>query len=164
MNVVLGVVLGMAISMSLTAGWLLSFRRGRVLAPEAAAMQAAVHATTSLLPPLRAGLDAETARPVARALRVLTGAQAVALAGPDGLLAFDGVGADHHAAGDSLDTLAQHARGDRVHVEARLACSVPDSPLRSAIFAPLLAKQRRIGTLVALYDRPGRLRLEDSRV
>src|SRR4029079_19019094 len=132
MNVVLGVVLGMAISMSLTAGWVLSLRRGRVLAPEAAAMQAAVHAATSLLPPLREDFNAETARPVARALRTLTGAQAIALAGRDGLLAFDGIGADHHAPGDLLETLAPPARGDRVRVEARLACAAPGCPLRSA--------------------------------
>jgi two-component system LytT family sensor kinase len=164
MNVVLGVVLGMALSMSLAAGWLLTFRRGHVLAPEAAAMQAAVHAATSLLPPLRQGLTAETARPVARALRVLTGAQAVALTGGDTLLAFDGLGADHHAAGDPLEAFGAHAGGERVHVEAHLACASPDCPLRSGIFAPLLAQQQRIGTLIALYDRPGRMRLEESRV
>jgi two-component system LytT family sensor kinase len=160
MNIVLGVVLGMVIAVSLMAGWLLTSRRGRVLAPEAAAMQAAVHAATSLLPPLRQGLTSETARPVARALRLLTGAQAVGLAGPDALLAFDGLGADHHAAGDPLE----HAGADRVHVEPKLTCAHAGCPLRSAIYAPLLAQQRGIGTLVALYDRPGRLRLEESRV
>ena len=36
--------------------------------------------------------------------------------------------------------------------------------LRSAIVAPLAVRDRRIGALVALYDRPGRVRLEESRV
>src|SRR6201994_2225967 len=164
MNVVLGVVLGMVISMSLVAVWQLMFRRGRVLAPEAEAMQAALHATTALLPPLRQGLTTETARPVARALRALTGADAIALAGADEVLAFDGPGADHHLPGQPLDELARHADADRVHVERSLRCDHSDCPLRSAILAPLTVQQRRIGTLVALYDSPARLRLEESRV
>src|SRR4051794_29521905 len=88
-----GTVLGMVIAVSLGAGWRLVFTRGRVQAPEAAAMQAAVHAATSLLPPLRRGLTPETARPAVRALLVLTGADAVALADGEAVLAFDGAGA-----------------------------------------------------------------------
>ena len=40
----------------------------------------------------------------------------------------------------------------------------PGCPLRSAIVAPLVVRDRRVGALVALYDRPGRLRLEETRV
>ena len=153
MNVVLGVVLGMVISMSLGAVWQLMFRRGRVVAPEAAAMQAAVHATTSLLPPLRQGLTRETAKPVARALRVLTGADAIALAGADGVLAFDGPGADHHLPGDPLEDLARHADAERVHVErtlqvraARLPAALGD--LRAAVRAA--AAHRHAGRALRL--------------
>jgi two-component system LytT family sensor kinase len=162
MDVALGMVLGMVVAVSLGAGWRLVFMRGRVLAPEAAAMQAAVHAATSLLPPLRRGLTPETARPAAGALLVLTGAEAVALAADGRLLAFDGAGSDHHHEGDELTSLG--GRSDRVHVERHLSCPHPDCPLRSAISAPLLVHDRRVGTLVALYDRPGRLRLEETRV
>src|SRR4051812_6544227 len=162
MDVALGMVLGMVVAVSLGAGWRLVFTRGRVLAPEAAAMQAAVHAATSLLPPLRRGLTPETARPAVRALLVLTGADAVALADGRAMLAFDGAGADHHRPGDALATLG--AESDHVHVERHLDCPHPGCPLRSAISAPLLVHERRIGTLVALYDRPARLRLEESRV
>src|SRR5215217_5019816 len=45
-----------------------------------------------------------------------------------------------------------------------MACPYPDCPLRSAIVAPLAVRDRRIGALVALYESPGRLRLEESRV
>ncbi len=159
MDVALGMVLGMVVAVSLGAGWRLVFTRGRVLAPEAAAMQAAVHAATSLLPPLRQGLTPETAKPAVRALRLLTGAQAVALADGQTVLAFDGEAADHHRGGDALATLT--GRSDRVHVERH---THPDCPLRSALAAPLFVHDRRVGTLVALYDRPARLRLEDSRV
>jgi two-component system, LytTR family, sensor kinase len=92
---------------------------------------------------------------------VLTGANAVALADGAALLAFDGAGADHHHAGEPLGDLADD---DRVRVEPRLRCTHDGCPLRSAIVAPLTVQGGRVGTLVAYYDRPGRLRLEESRV
>ena len=51
-----------------------------------------------------------------------------------------------------------------MRVEPRLHCEQPGCPLRSAIVAPLTVHDRRVGALVALYDRPGRLRLEETRV
>jgi two-component system LytT family sensor kinase len=133
-----------------------------VLDPGGAAMQRAVHAATAILPHLRRGLTPETAAAAAPALRILTGADAVALAGPDELLACEG--AEHHRAGDPLETLVPARREDRVHVEPRLSCAVDGCPLRSAIVAPLAVRDRRLGALVALYERPGRVRLEESRV
>jgi two-component system LytT family sensor kinase len=162
-DVALGVVLGMVLAASLAAGWRL-VRAPRVLDPGGAAMQRAVHAATAILPHLRRGLGPESADSAAAPLRVLTGADAVALAGPDELLAFDGGGAGHHRAGDPLEALVAARREDRVHVEPRLACADPGCPLRSAIVAPLTVRGRRVGVLVALYERPGRVRLEESRV
>src|SRR5687768_4950455 len=126
-------------------------------------MQAAVHAATSLLPHLRRGLTTESAQPAAPHLRVLVGAGAIALADGERLLAFDGLGAGHHRPGDPLEPLVGDARDDRVRVEPRLHCEEPGCPLRSAIVAPLTVRDRRVGALVALYDRPGRLRLEETR-
>ena len=162
LDVVLGVVLGMLLAASLVAAWRFAVAPRRVLEPGGAAMQRAVHAATAILPHLRQGLSAETAAAAAPALRVLTGADAIALAGPDALLAC--AGAEHHRAGDPLESLVPARREDRVHVEPRLACTAPGCPLRSAIVAPLALRERRIGQLVALYERPGRLRLEESRV
>ncbi|MGH2949114.1 MAG: sensor histidine kinase, partial [Solirubrobacteraceae bacterium] len=105
-----------------------------------------------------------SAPPAAPHLRVLTGATAVAIADPERLLAFDGAGADHHRPGDPLAGLAGEVRDDRVRVEPRLPCEHPGCPLRSAIVAPLVVRDRRVGALVALYERPGRLRLEETRV
>ena len=127
-------------------------------------MQSAVHAATSLLPHLRRGLGADSAPPAAPHVRMLTGASAVALADTEQLLAFDGAGSGHHRPGDPLAGLAGEVRDDRVRVEPRLHCDAPGCPLRSAIVAPLVVRGRRIGALVALYDRPGRLRLEETRV
>ena len=91
MDVALGVLLGLALAASLAAGWRL-VRAPRVQDPSSSAMQAAVHAATSLLPHLRRGLGAGSAPPAAPQLRVLTGASAVALADSEQLLAFDGAG------------------------------------------------------------------------
>jgi GAF domain-containing protein len=155
--------LGMVLAASLAAGWRL-IRPQRVLDPGGAAMQRAVHAATTILPHLRRGLTPDSAASAAPPLRILTGGDAVALAGPDALLVFDGPGADHHAAGDPLDTLVPARREDRIHVEPRLACAEPGCPLRSAIVAPLAVRGTRVGALVALYERPGRVRVEESRV
>jgi two-component system, LytTR family, sensor kinase len=162
-DVALGVLLGLALAASLAAGRRL-VRAPRVQDPSSSAMQGAVHAATSLLPYLRRGLTADSAPHAAPHLRTLTGASAVALADAEALLAFDGAGSDHHHAGDPVTALAGEIRDDRVRVEPRLHCADPACPLRSAIAAPLVVRERRIGALIALYDRPGRLRLEETRV
>ena len=162
-DVALGVILGLALAASLAAAWRL-VHAPRVQDPSSSAMQGAVHAATSLLPHLRRGLGPDSAPPAAPHLRVLIGASAVALADAGELLAFDGAGADHHRPGDALATLVGDVGDDRVRVEPRLDCAHPGCPLRSAIVAPLAVQDRRIGALVALYDRPGRLRLEETRV
>jgi two-component system, LytTR family, sensor kinase len=163
-DVALGVLLGLALAASLAAGRRLLAAPRRVLDPEGSVMHDAVHAATSVLPHLRRGLNRESAPPVAPYLRMLTGAQAVAIADGDTLLAFDGAGDDHHRPGDALEELAGPTASERVRVKPRLRCGHPGCPLRSAIAAPLLVQERRVGTLVALYDRPGRVRLEESRV
>src|SRR5215217_6504916 len=127
---------------SLAAGWRFVSTPRRVLDPGGAAMQRAVHAATAILPHLRRGLTRETAAAAAPALRILTGADAV--------LACEG--AEHHHAGDPLDTLVPARREDRVHIEPRLSCAAAGCPLRSAIVAPLAVRDRRVGVLVALYE------------
>ena len=159
MDVALGVLLRLALAASLAAGWRL-VRAPRVQDPSSSAMQGAVHAATSLLPHLRRGLEPGGAA-AAPHLRTLTGAAAVGLADNDRLLAFDGLAADHHRPGDELGELVPD---DRVRVEPRLHCEQPGCPLRSAIVAPLTVRDLRVGALVAWYDRPGRLRLEETRV
>ena len=163
MDVALGVLLGLALAASLVAGWRL-VRAPRVQDPSSDAMQGAVHAATSLLPHLRRGLGEASAPPAAPHLRVLTGASAVALADPQRLLAFDGAGADHHRPGDPLAALAGEVRDDRLRVEPRLRCDHPGCPLQSAIVAPLMVQEERVGALVAFYAHAGRVRVEESRV
>jgi two-component system LytT family sensor kinase len=139
-------------------------RPRRVLSPEGHAMQAALHAATSTLPHLRQGLSEESAARAIGHLRDLLQAAAVALADRDVLLAFAGVGADHHRAGNPLVSLVEAGRDDRVHAEPPLRCTEPGCPLGAAIVAPLVVDGERVGTLVALHHSGARLRPEDTRV
>ena len=164
MDVALGVLLGVLLAASVSAGWRLIAAPRRVIDPEGSAMHRAVHAATAVLPHLRQGLTSESAKAAGRHLRTLTGAQAIAFADRGTVLAFDGLGADHHRAGDPLEELAGGPAGARVRVEPRLRCAHEGCPLRSAIVAPLVVQEERVGSLVALYEPPGRLRLEESRV
>ena len=164
MDVVLGVLIGLGLAAS---GWaalrLLSGPR-RVLSPEGQAMQAALHAATATLPHLRRGLSRETAGDAIGHLRALLQAPAVALADREAILAYDGVGHEHHHGGDPIGELLGSGRENRVHVETHLRCTEPLCPLRAAIVAPLVVGGGRVGSLVALYTDGGRLRLEDTRV
>jgi two-component system, LytTR family, sensor kinase len=163
-DVFLGFVAGLAVAASAAAGVKLLRMPRTVLSPEGHAMQAALHAATATLPHLRRGLTPETAGRAAPHLLELTQAAAVALTDGNRVLAFVGAGADHHRSGDDAAWVAAGEHHDRARVDTRLACRHPDCPLRVAVVVPLTAPGARAGTLVALYDRPGRLQPEDMRV
>ena len=167
MDVVLGVLIGLGLAASAWAASRLVSGPRRVLSPEGVAMQAALHAATATLPHLRRGLSPESAREAIGHLRALLQAPAVALADREVILAYDGVGSDHHHAGDPLgDVLmpARQGRGERVHAETHMRCTEPGCPLRAAIVAPLVVGGSRVGSLIALYTSGERLRVEDTRV
>jgi two-component system, LytTR family, sensor kinase len=163
-DVLLGVCIGLGLAASVWAALRLISGPRRVLSPEGAAMQAALHAATATLPALRRGLSAESAGEAIRHLRALLQAPAVALVDREVILAFDGVGAEHHHSGDPLGGLVAAGRPERVHVETHLQCSEALCPLRAAIVAPLAVGGSRVGSLIALYTDGGRLRVEDTRV
>jgi two-component system LytT family sensor kinase len=163
-DVLLGVCIGLGLAASAWAVLRLVSAPRRVLSPEGTAMQAALHAATATLPHLRRGLNAQSAGQAIGHLRALLQAPAVALTDRDAILAFDGVGAEHHHGGDDIAGLLATGRDERVHVETHLRCSEPLCPLRAAIVAPLVVDGERVGSLVALYTSGGRLRLEDTRV
>lgn len=165
MDVLLGVLLGLALAASVAAGArLLATPRRVLLSPEATATRAALHTVTSTLPHLRRGLDAASARTAAPYLRALVGAPALALTDDVTVLAFDGPGADHHHAEDPAAPLFRTAHDDRVHVEPHWDCPDPTCPHGVSISAPLYAGSRHAGTLVALYPRERRLAPEDTQV
>jgi len=133
-------------------------------APEALAMQAALHAATSTLPHLRRGLHSRSAANAVPHLRALTGAAAIALADTRTVLAVDGEGREQIRPGDLLSRLLERTPDDRMHVVRRLVSSDPSCPLRSAVLAPLTVQGRRAGTLIAFYKSVGRPRGDELRV
>ena len=165
MDVALGVLLGMVLAASLWAGWRLVAAPRRVIDPGSVAMQSAVHAAISLLPHLRQGLGRDTAGPAAAQLRLLTGADS------------DRGGRRRHAArlrrrGRRPPPAGRPAARRSPSPAAATACRssagspCPEAgcPLRSAIIAPLRIGDARVGSVVALYEQPGRVRVEESRV
>jgi two-component system LytT family sensor kinase len=161
-EVVLGVVLGWAIAASVVAAIRL-LRPPRVISGEVRAMQTALHAATVMLPQLRRGLSEESAARAVIHLRTLTQAAAVALGDREAVLAFDGIGSDHHHARDHLIPISAPAREDRVHVESQIRCDHPDCPLGAAVAAPLLVQGEMVGSFVALYARGRRVTPDDTR-
>ncbi len=161
-EVFIGVLLGLAIAVSLFAALRL-LRPAPVVSGEVHAIQGALHAATITLPQLRKGLSAESASKAVMHLRTLTQASAVALADRERVLAFDGIGADHHAGGDLLSGLVAAARDDRLHVESELRCANPNCQLASAVVAPLVVAGEWAGSFIALYTRGRRLTPDDTR-
>jgi two-component system, LytTR family, sensor kinase len=163
MDVIYGLLLGLALASSAAAAVRFA-RPHRVLSPEGEAMQAALHAASATLPHLRRGLSRTSAAKAAPDLLKLIQAQSVAILDEDQLLAFVGLGDDHHRPGDPLDSLVGNVGNGRVHVEPRTACRRPGCPLGAAVVVPLLVQERRVGLLVAFYADTGRMRPEHVRV
>jgi two-component system LytT family sensor kinase len=109
-----------------------------------------LHTASLAAPPLRAGLTEETARKAARRLRSLLGTDALCLTDDTRVLVWDGAGA-HHRDGimDRLANALDTGRGEAF----RLACDLPDCPVRWAVVAPLTVDDRVHGALVACAPR-----------
>ena len=163
MDLALGVVLGVGIAAALTAVWR-AMRGPRMRGIPEDAMQAALHAATATLPHLRRGLNSRTAERAVPNLRALTGAAAIALADPRAVLAIEGEGREQVRPGDLLSRLLERARDNRLHIVPRLVSSDPTCPLKSAVLAPLVAQDKRIGTLIAFYRSVGRPSHHELRV
>ena len=162
MDPALGAVLGIGIAAALAAVW--RAVRGRSKGIPEDGMQAALHAATATLPHLRRGLSSRTAERAVPYLRALTGAAAIALADTRSVLAIDGEGREQVRPGDLLSRLLGRARDNRLHIVPRLVSSDPTCPLKSAVLAPLVAQDKRIGTLIAFYRSTGRPSHHELRV
>ena len=163
MDLALGVVLGIGIAAALAAVWR-AVRGPRAAGTPEDAMQAALHAATATLPHLRRGLNSRTAERAVPSLRALTGAAAIALADTRAVLAIEGEGREQVRPGDLLSRLLERAGDNRLHIVPRLVSSDPSCPLRSAVLAPLIAQDKRIGTLIMFYRSVGRPSHHELRV
>ena len=164
MNVAVGVVIGVVLCAGLRLIWLAARTARRPGAPEAHAMQSALHAATETLPHLRRGLDIRSATGALPHLRTLTGAAAVALADARTVLAIEGDGREQVRPGDLLSRLLERTPDERMHVVERLVSSDPACPLHAAALAPLTIQGRRAGTLIAFYRAEGRPSTDELRV
>jgi two-component system LytT family sensor kinase len=163
MTLALGVLLGVGLAAIGLAAWRVVLARRSAGLPEAA-MQAALHAATSMLPQLRRGLSTTTAEYAVPYLQALTAAAAVALADTRAVLAIEGEGREQVRPGDLLSRLLAETRDDHMHIVPQLVSSDPSCPLRSAVLVPLLVQGRRAGTLIVFYRTVGRPSHHELRV
>lgn len=109
------------------------------------------------LPYLRNGLTAESARETAQIIHQMTGVSAVALTDTRIILAFVGVGADHHIVGVPLKTEATQyvIREWKAYVARNkqgVGCSDSSCPLTAAVVLPLRQRGEVIGTLKLYFE------------
>jgi two-component system LytT family sensor kinase len=164
MDLALGILaaVGAAAVIAAALAWIHAKRSRRI--PEASGMQSALHAATATLPHLRRGLSARSAQQAVPYIRALTGAAAIALADTRAVLAIDGEGREQVRPGDLLSRLLARTPDQRMHIEPRLISSDPTCPLRSAVLAPLVVQDKRMGTLIAFYRHEGRPSQSELRV
>lgn len=107
---------------------------------------------------LRSGFNQSTARELARIIQEETNVSAVAITDRERILAFTGMGADHHHVGDqvSSDLTKRVIAGNTViyadGIRDQFRCSVSATcPLNSALIVPLTVDDEVIGT-IKLYE------------
>jgi len=105
---------------------------------------------------LRRGLDENTARAVCHIVLAETEADAVAITDRERVLAFVGVGQDHHAGGSTIMTRATHdAIESNEHgilaSKADIGCPRPDCMLNAGIIVPLRIRGEAVGSLKFYY-------------
>lgn len=161
MEIALGILLGAVVAMTLYATLRFVVTPRTVLSEEGTAMQAALHAASATLPHLRRGLTPQTAQKAAPHLRALTQASTLAIADHETLLAVEGPRGTRFGAGDPIETLFRPEPDDRVHVEPRI--EVGERENAAAVVAPLVVRENRIGSLVAVYASQRRIRPEHTR-
>lgn len=104
------------------------------------------------LPYLRQGLNSESASATADIIYRLTKLDAVSITNQTTVLAFVGLGSDHHRAGEPIRTLStRQALADGqvtiLHNPVERGCPVPDCPLKAGVVAPLIVRGVPVGTI-----------------
>ena len=109
---------------------------------------------------LESGLDEQSALRLASTLRGHLPVGAVAVTDRSRVLAFEGIGSDHHRAGDPIASVVEDeviAAAD-VHyldgVSESFRCRrAPDCPLHSALIVPMTVEKQLVGTIVLFEPR-----------
>lgn len=113
---------------------------------------------------LRSGFNSDTSTLVARIVYEETGVGAVAITDTENLLAFIGIGSDHHLPGTPINsTLTQKAIANNEVVyadgnEVAYRCSIsPKCPLAASLIIPLVGEENRVIGTIKLYEPRTRL-------
>ncbi|MBI4649838.1 histidine kinase [Candidatus Desantisbacteria bacterium] len=110
------------------------------------------------LPYLRTGLNPETALMTVKLIMDITDVEAVAITDKEKVLAFEGIGSDHHKSGAYILTSSTRNVLKKGHAyiisnKKDIGCPVEDCPLVSAVVAPLKCKNEVVGTLKLYQSR-----------
>ncbi len=113
------------------------------------------------LPYFRKGLNLESAQKAAEIIRKMSNVAGVALTNTEQVIAYVGLGADHHFSGQPIMTEATHialqtGKPFQAISEMEIDCSNPKCPLRSAIVVPLRQGEKTIGVLVLYRAQRGK--------
>lgn len=119
--------------------------------------QTVLEIASKTLPHLRVGLTPESTLAACRIILERTGMGSVTITNQEQILAFVGVGQDHHKAGVTprIQTTYEVLSDGSHRVmqsAAEVGCSVPGCPLSSGVCVPLLDRDQVVGTL-SLYQK-----------
>lgn len=113
---------------------------------------------------LRKGFNAENSAAVAQILYEEANVGAVAITDRDKILAFTGIGADHHIAGTPITSVQTHEAINENKViyadgnEVAYKCSIsPDCPLGAVLVIPLQGEDGAVIGTIKLYEPKSRL-------
>ncbi|SDH06266.1 LytS/YhcK type 5TM receptor domain-containing protein [Desulfosporosinus hippei] len=112
------------------------------------------------LPYFRKGLNLESAQKAAEIIQKISNVAAVAITNKQQIIAYVGLGSDHHFIGQPFMTEAGHKvlrDGKSMQIsEMEIECKYPNCPLRSAIAVPLRPGEKTIGALILYRARRGK--------
>ena len=146
----LALIIAAVLALAIVVGRLV--RRRRFVSPVDRATYQTLHTVSLATRSLRDGLTPEGASRATRHLRSMLGSEAVAISDTGGTLAWDGAGTHHR--GD----IPRHAQPvltsgrTLVLTDREITCGDPDCPIRSGIFAPIVADDHVVAVLAA-YGR-----------
>lgn len=113
---------------------------------------------------LRGGFNAETTARISRIIYEETGVGAVAITDREKILAFIGIGDDHHLPGTPISSVHTRSAIEQNQVvyadgnEVEYHCSIkPDCPLGATLVIPLLGEENRVIGTIKLYEPRRRL-------
>jgi LytS/YehU family sensor histidine kinase len=118
--------------------------------------------TRKTLPYLRKGLNYESAENVVKIIHDYADAVAVSITDTTTVLAFYGIGSDHHLPGKPILTKSTREAIETNEVKVvssklDIGCPMASCKLRAAIVVPLEKMGSPIGTLKFYYDNPAKL-------